>query len=313
MFDILIWLLILAISLTILAKASNKFTEAAERIGLFLRISPFVVGVTIVAVGTSLPELISSIIAVIQGNSEIVVANVIGSNITNVLLILGLSALVAKRIQIKESFLRIDLMVFITSAFILTIIILNGTVTIIESIILLLCFVAYINYIIKTKKPKEKIKPNIKKEPMSKKVYIILIISVAIIFISAYYTIESIVNLSNLIGIGKEIIAVTVVALGTSLPELAVSISAIRKGKTEIAIGNILGSNIFNIFLITGIAGLFGTLIVPTNIIITGSFFMILSTFLYYFSIKDRNISKWEGTFLLLLYLLFIVEIIGWA
>jgi len=313
MIDIIIWVFILILSLTILAKSSDKFTQSAERVGLFLRISPFVVGVTIVAVGTSLPELIASIVAVIQGNSEIVVATVIGSNITNVLLILGLSTLVAKKIKIQESFLRIDLMVFITSAFILSVIILNGTITIFESIILTICFIAYLNYIIKTKKPKKKIKPDIEKKPMSKKVYITLFISLILLFISAKFTIDSIVNLSSLIGIGKEIIAATVLAIGTSLPELAVSMSAARKGKTEIAVGNILGSNIFNIFMVTGIAGLFGTLYIPTNIIVTGSFFMILSTFLYYFSVKDKRINKWEGTFLLLLYILFVIQILGLA
>jgi len=318
MINIIIWLLVLIASLTILAKSSDKFTEAAEKIGLSLGMSPFVVGVTIVAVGTSLPELISSVIAVIQNNSEIVVGNVVGSNITNILLILGVSAVLSKKIKIKESFIRIDLMVFVSSAFILVLTMLNGTITLPESIILCLCFVVYITYIIKTKKVKSNklrkmLIPRIKKEPIKAKLYLVLFITTILIFISAKYTIDSIVQLSSLVSLGKDVIAATILAFGTSLPELAVSVSAARKGKPEIAVGNILGSNIFNIFVVVGIAGLFGTLIVTSNLIIIGSFFMVLATILYFFIIKDRVISKWEGFFLLLLYVLFIIQILGFA
>jgi len=311
---IIFWAIVLIISLAILVKSSDLFTITAERIGLYLKLSPFIVGVTIVAIGTSLPELISSIFAVIQNNSEIVAGNVVGSNITNILLILGLSAIFAKEIKIKETFLRIDLMVFITSVFILILIMLNNTITLAESLILVSCFIIYIIYIIKTKTPTGKeMKPDFKKEPLGTKTYLSLIISILLIFIAAKYTIDSIVQISSLIGIGKEIIAATVVALGTSLPELAVSVSAAKKGKPEIAVGNVLGSNIFNIFIVTGVAGLFGTIIITQQILTIGSIFLLLSTFLYFFGIKDRSISSWEGLFFVLLYALYIIQIIGWA
>jgi len=304
----------LILSLAVLVKSSDEFTKAAEKIGLHLKLSPFIVGVTIVAIGTSLPELISSIIAVIQNNSEIVAGNVVGSNITNVLLILGLSAIFAKKIKIKETFLRIDLMVFITSATMLILIMLNGVITLAESIILVICFVLYIMYIIKSKTPTGSlISPDIKNGRLKLTIYLSLAISIIFLFISAKSTIDSIVQISNLLGIGKEIIAITIVAFGTSLPELAVSVSAARRGQPEIAVGNILGSNIFNIFFVTGVAGLFGTLIVTSQIALIGSIFLILSTFLYFFAVKDRAISKWEGFFLVLLYILFLIQIVGWA
>jgi cation:H+ antiporter len=311
---IIFWISILILSLAVLVKSSDEFTKAAEKIGLHLKLSPFIVGVTIVAIGTSLPELISSIIAVIQNNSEIVAGNVVGSNITNVLLILGLSAIFAKKIKIKETFLRIDLMVFITSATMLILIMLNGVITLAESIILVICFVLYIMYIIKSKTPTGSlISPDIKNGRLKLTIYLSLAISIIFLFISAKSTIDSIVQISNLLGIGKEIIAITIVAFGTSLPELAVSVSAARRGQPEIAVGNILGSNIFNIFFVTGVAGLFGTLIVTSQIALIGSIFLILSTFLYFFAVKDRAISKWEGFFLVLLYILFLIQIVGWA
>jgi len=309
-------ILVLAVSLYFLSKSADWFTESAEKIGLWLRISPFLVGVTIVAIGTSLPELFSSIFAVIEGSSEIVAGNVIGSNITNILLILGVSALVAKKIKIEESFLRIDLMVFITSVFILFLVSLNGVITFVETLVLLTCFVTYIFYIIKTKKtvePKE-VKPlDVKRESLKPSVYIKLIISVIVLFISAKYTIDGIIAISESFAIGTEIIAATVVAFGTSLPELVVSVNAARKGKAEIAVGNVLGSNIFNIFAVVGISGLFGILIVPQNIVLIGSLFMIISTFLYYFAVKDKRFSSWDGLFLLILYLLYLIQIFGRA
>ena len=314
--DIIMWAFVLIAALYFLAASSKMFTQSAEKIGLWLRISPFVVGVTIVAIGTSLPELVSSIFAVVTGNSEIVVGNVIGSNITNILVILGVSAIVARKIVIKETFLRIDLMVLIASMFMLFLVSFDGTITLIETIILFASFIIYIVYIVKAKKhvePKE-VKPlDVKRTTLTTKDYVKLALSLLILFFSAKYTVDAIVAISQAFTIGKEVIAATVVAFGTSLPELAVSIQAARKGKTDIAVGNILGSNIFNIFAVVGVAGIFGTLIVPTSIITTGLLFMIVSTFLYYFAVKDKRFSTWDGAFFIILYLLYLVQVLGFA
>ena len=149
--DIIMWAFVLIAALYFLAASSKMFTQSAEKIGLWLRIPPFVVGVTIVAIGTSLPELVSSIFAVVTGNSEIVVGNVIGSNITNILVILGVSAIVARKIVIKETFLRIDLMVLIASMFMLFLVSFDGTITLIETIILFASFIISIVSIVKAK------------------------------------------------------------------------------------------------------------------------------------------------------------------
>ncbi|MGK0209588.1 MAG: cation:H+ antiporter [Patescibacteria group bacterium] len=322
--EVFTWFIILLISLAVLSKSSDWFTDAAEKVGLRLGMSSFVVGVTIVAIGTSLPELISSMFAVLSGNSEIVAGNIVGSNIANILLILGVAALIAKRIEVKEAFIRIDLMVFIMSAFIVVFVMFDAKIVFFEAILLVLCFVFYLIYILRDKEPstkaakkdvkgniKKKVKTEVKEHGLHFFVYLQLIISLVLLTIASKYTIDSVVVLSNLLSIGKDVIAATVVAFGTSLPELAVSVSAARRGNAEIAVGNILGSNIFNSFMVLGVAGIFGTLVVAPNIMSIGLLYMIVATFLYFFIIKDRTISFWEGGFLVLMYLMFILQILG--
>ena len=311
----IIWIGILVASLFVLIKASDKFTESAEKLGLMLGLAPFIIGVTIVSIGTSLPELVSGIIATVKGSSEIVVANVIGSNNANIFLVIGIALLLSKRIvKIKHNLLRVDLPLLVCSAFFLSVIVWDGIVTLPEGILLLLGFIAYLEYVMHTRKKHEKlvdmngitlyqkIKPNIK-------IGLTLIISAALVYLGAHFTIEAVIKLSSLLSIGTEIIALSAVALGTSLPELSVSVAAMRKGKAEIAVGNVLGSNIFNSFAVVGISSLFGKLIVPQTIISFALPMMIIATILFFFMTQDREISRWEGWVLLLFYIFFIGKI----
>ena len=141
--------------------------------------------------------------------------------------------------------------------------------------------------------------------------FIILVISALFIYIGAKYTVESIINLSSILSIGKEVIAASAIALGTSLPELVVSIVAAKKGKLEIAIGNILGSNIFNTLAIMGLAGLFGSILIPQSILYLALPIMLLATLIYIIVVYDRKITKLEGGILLALYFLFLAKLFG--
>ena len=126
------------------------------------------------------------------------------------------------------------------------------------------------------------------------------------IYIGARYTVESVIELSKILNIGTEIIAMSAVTLGTSLHELMVTVSAVRRGNAEMAVGNILGSNIFNTFAVMGIPALFGALVIPQNIIAFGLPMMIIATLLFFFMTQEREITKWEGYILLLFYVFFI-------
>jgi cation:H+ antiporter len=306
--SIIFWLIIFIISMIILIKSSDYFTDSAEKIGIAFRISPFIVGVTIVAIGTSLPELISSIVAVISGHTEIVVSNVIGSNIANILLVIGITAILAKKIIIKHELMKIDLPILCAVSLIFTIMIIDGNFGIFDGIISLIGLAIYIGYAITSDKDIINEDTKNKKIKITKPL-IVLLISGLFLYLGAKYTIDSVVQISSIIGIGKEIIAVTAIAIGTSLPELAVSINAVKKGKNDLAIGNIIGSNIFNIFMVMGIPALIGTLIIPKIMITLGLPIMLIATFLLVIMSFDKEISIWEGLMLLLVYILFISKL----
>ena len=309
---ILLWIAVFIISLLALVKASDYFTDSAERIGLFFGLPPFIVGVTIVALGTSLPEMVTSIIAVAKDSSEVVIGNVVGSNIANVFLIFGLTAIVARKMIIAHDIIKVDLPFMIGSAFLLAATSWDGKFSLPEGLLCLATMIVYLFYTISTEdKHKEAVLGKVLEDEATKQrpiwiAWIVLFVSAAFIYLGASYTIEAIIKLSELLKIGKEIIAVSAVAFGTSLPELAVTMTAARKGKPEIAVGNILGSNIINALVVMGIPALFGTLIIPASIITFGIPIMLIATLLFVFITQDKKIASWEGWMLLIFYVFFI-------
>ena len=312
---ILFWVVIFIISLVVLIKASDYFTDSAEKIGIAFGIPAFVVGVTIVALGTSLPELVSSIIATAQGNSEIVVGNVIGSNIANILLVLALAAIFAKKLKIYFELIHVDLPILIGSTFLLALTIIDGEFTWKEGILCLSLLIVYIVYTVHSQRETKdeeiikELKDVKKKRKVEIKTWIILAVSCFFIYLGAKYTIDSVIKLSEILQIATEIIAVSAIALGTSLPELMVSISAARKGKAEMAVGNVLGSNIFNALLVMGIPSFISTLIIPTSILVFSLPVMLIVTLMYFFITQDKEITRWEGWMLLIFYIFFIGKI----
>ena len=313
MLPILVWSVIFIISLIVLVKSADLFTSSAEKIGVRLGISAFIVGVTIVAVGTSLPELVTSLFAVFKGSTEIVASNVVGSNITNIFLVLGVAAILSRK-KIKTSFglIHVDLPFLIGSAFLFAITIIDGVFTFWEGIICLFTAVIYFIYTIKvsTKSTEKKIAKEVKSVVKLEKSriipWIILLIGAVLIYFSAGYLVESIIQLSTILDIGIGVITITAVALGTSLPELAVSVSAIRKGNMGMAVGNVLGSCIFNVLVVMGIPALFSRLTVPAEVIFFAMPMMLMATVLYFFIVQDDEITKWEGWLLVIFYVFFL-------
>ncbi len=314
--ELIVWVIVFAVSLYVLIRASSFFTDSAEHIGLFFGIPPFIIGVTIVAVGTSLPEIISSIFAVLGDASEIVIGNVIGSNVANIFLVLGLVVVVSKKIYIKYEIVHVDLPLLLGSALLLTVMVMDGTFSLPEAFICLAGLAVYLFHALTARRRSKgggEDGAGTKRENgrLHPKHVLILIISAAFIYFGAKYTIDSVIKLSEFLHIGKEVIAASVVAVGTSLPEMTVSIIAARRGKPEIAIGNILGSNIFNVFAVMGIPALFGTLTIPQNIISFGLPMVLVATFLFVFMTQDREVRTSEGCLLLIFYAFFIGKIFG--
>ncbi|MBU1992199.1 MAG: calcium/sodium antiporter [Patescibacteria group bacterium] len=304
--DLALWIGMFIISLAVLIKSSDYFTVAAEKIGVCFGIPAFIVGVTIVSIGTSLPELASSIVATIQGSSEIVIGNVAGSNIANILLILGVAAIIGKTLKVSWELVSVDLPLLVGSAILLVAVAMDGEITMLDGILCLLGYLIYLMYTISARHLRRE-KTN--KRKLGWKPPVLLILSAGFIYFSATYTIESIVKLSQLLDIGKDLIAVSAVALGTSLPEMMVSIVAASKGKSEIAIGNVLGSNIFNSFAVIGIPAMIGTLAVPESMIKFTLPVMLVATLMYFFITQDKKVTRWEGSMLVLLYIFFVSKI----
>ncbi|WP_456477627.1 calcium/sodium antiporter [Geoglobus ahangari] len=300
------WFAVFAVSLAVLVKSSDHFTRSAEKLGIRLGLPHFIVGVTIVAVGTSLPELASSIAAVFAGSSEIVAGNVVGSNITNIFLIIGLVGIAGRRIDISYDLLKVDLPLLMASAFMLLILAYDGSFTIFDGLIALVGLVIYLGYAATSSK-------DVHGERGTFGVVdgAVLAGSAILIYLSAEYTVRSVVEISQALGVGTEIVAATVVAFGTSLPELSVSMVAARRRKAEIAIGNVLGSNVFNSFGVTGIPALFGTVIFPETITSFALPFMVVATLLYFFMTQDRQLTCWEGGMLLTFYAFYLGRMVG--
>jgi cation:H+ antiporter len=336
---LLFWIAVFITSLIILIKAADYFTESSEKIGLSMKISPFIVGIAIVSIGTSLPELATAIIAVFEGQTEIVTANAVGSNIANILLVIGVASVVARKMSIKRSLINLDLPLLATATTILFFVLMDKKVSSIEGFILLLTYGIYFFYIISSRKERSII--NHKEAEISKNheefafpptkasrtrflkklwtykpkvelgVFITLIGSAFFIYVGAKYTVESLINIADNLNIGTSVIAMSAVAIGTSLPELVVSVREAMKKKYEIALGNVFGSNIFNALVVVGVPAIIIDLNVDDATFYIGIPFLIAATILYIFSGISRKIYNWEGMMYLVLYFLFLIKIFG--
>jgi cation:H+ antiporter len=299
--DLLLWSLALLASLGCLVKASDYFLGAAERVGLGFGLSPFIVGVTIVAFGTSFPELVSGVVAVLEGASEIAVGTAVGSNVTNILLILGLAAVVGGGMKVAYELVRVDLPFLFGSSLALMLFAFDGSIGRVEGLLSLLALSIYA--------------VEVAREPPRRRpgwrTWLTILASGALIHVGAHFTVVSTLRVSELLGVGSEIIATSAIALGTSLPELIVSIRSAAAGKPEISIGNVIGSNVFNALGVIGVAALVGTLSVPSVLSTFALPVMIGVTVLGFFVLQEQEVTRWDGGLLLVLYVAFITQLVG--
>ena len=319
------WIVIFIISLVVLVKGADWLLKSSEKIGLAAGLSPFIIGVVIVGLGTSFPEIISSLVATFKGVTEIVTANAVGSNIANILLIVGLSAVIGGRLSVTKNLIDLDLPLLAISTVLFLGIIWDRTVTLGEAILLMVLFGIYIFYTIRHRSEDEEdegellpnrtdrrehlTNPKIKevvKPKLVPKDFFILILGIAGLIFGAKYLIDSVVELAEILDIGAGVISLVAVAFGTSLPELLVSVKAAWQKKAEIALGNIFGSNVFNILLVVGIPGLFKTLHVDEQTFSLGIPVMTAATILFVISGISKKIHMYEGAMYLVIYLFFL-------
>lgn len=306
-------ILILIGSFLILIKGADFFVDGASSIADNFKVPKIFIGLTIVAFGTSAPELAVSIKSIISNNHDIVLGNVIGSNILNILLILGVSALF-KSLIVKSNTIKkeIPIMLLITCVF--AVLISDSlfdpnsvnSFTRSDGVILFLFFLVFIYYLIAITINKDKgIKEEIKKMSL-KKSFLYTGLGIIMIILGGNYVVNSASTIAETIGISKKMISLTIIALGTSLPELVTSVTATRKGECDIAIGNVVGSCIFNIGIVVAIpVSIFGGIdkISFNNIDIAVMLLSVILLFL--FSINDKKITRKEGILFLLFFAIY--------
>ena len=320
--EILFWTAVFVISLFILTKGARLFIEHAEKIGLWIGLPSFVIGVLIVGVGTSLPELASAIAAILQDTTEIITANAIGSNITNILLVIGVLATIGGKLATTKDLVDIEIPLFAIATTLFIGIAFDGSITTIEALLLFLSFIIYLIYLLRddgreikgklvAEKEAEVLKRTSYVTPQKLTTITLLLVGLAGLLLGAHFLIQSVIEIAELVGIAIGVITLTAIALGTSLPELFVSLQALRDKKTDLAIGNIFGSNAFNILMAVGLPGLFGTLILDHTTLTVGLPVLAGASFIFLTTALSQTIYRWEGLMLLVFYAFFILKLFG--
>lgn len=308
--------ILLIVGFVALVYGADKLVDGASALAKKLDVPNIVIGLTIVAFGTSAPELVVNLFASINHSSDMALGNVIGSNIFNVLFILGVSALI-RPLAVKSATTWIEIPLSLLAAVVVflmasDIALDNASVSVIsriDGIILLLFFVIFLSYNAGVIKNNKNISDEIGTKEYTKLKSILLITLGLILLVAGGRAIVySAVKIAGLIGLSEKIIALTIVSVGTSLPELATSIVAARRGQLDIAIGNVVGSNIFNIFFILGISSVIYPVEIrqeiPLDIYVNILAGLLL--FVFIFTGKGRKLSRWEGGVFILLYVLFV-------
>lgn len=314
--------ILLIAGLAMLLLGADKLVDASVAIAKRAKLSDFVIGVTIVGMGTSAPELFVSVSSAITGHGDIALGNVLGSNICNSLLILGTTALILP-FGITRSNLRRDIPFGIFLSFLLMLLcsdsvfphIDENEVGRLDGFFLIAVFAAYIGYTFFTSKHSTESTETAESEPSKslfagRPLWFMIagaVVSLAVLLTGGNLFLSSAVDIAHQLGMSERTISITIVALGTSLPELVTCIIAARKGNPQLALGNVLGSNVFNVMMILGISSLISP-IVLTDISMLDFGVLILSavlTFIFAFTLKRHVIDRAEGALLLILYLLY--------
>lgn len=307
---ILLLIVIFIISLYFLIKSSDKLIDSTVLIANKLGVNHFLIGLTVISIGTSLPELGAAIAASLKNSSGIVIGNIIGSNIANTAFVLGVGVLICA-IKVKKSQFMIDgpLLFIITTIFI--ILGLDYTYDWIDGALLIAIFLFYILFLFQREDLVSEAAEEYKIENEKIKVFpniFIIIISFIALFYSAKYLIYSGLNIAEFFNINESLIGFIAIAIGTSLPELAVTIQSAKKGNTELLLGNIIGSNISNILLVGGVASIISTLVIDKIVLFIIYPILAILTIFFMVSMRLKKEFKiFEGIIFLLIYMVFIM------
>ena len=318
----------LIVGFFLLIKGADIFVSGASNISKKLGIPSVIVGLTIVSLGTSAPELAVSAISSLEGSNEIAVGNVLGSNLFNTLMVLGVTtiimALTIKKSEVKRDF-SINILVTILLLLLTFTTLLGGKdnyISRLDGIVLLIGCISYITYLILSVKKGKVSSENVQEElalestneiSIFKSIFK-LVIGVAGIVIGGQIVVDSATSIATSLGMSEKLVGLTIVAIGTSLPELVTSVVAAIKGEEDIALGNIFGSNIFNILFIIGLSSAISPIAVSSNLIFDFVFLivvtLIIGIMIFINKSEEKRFGKKEGIILVVFYVIYMIYII---
>ena len=303
-------IILLLVGFVFLIKGADFFVEGASDLATKLKIPAMIIGLTIVAFGTSAPEAAVSVSSALTGSNAIAVSNVIGSNIFNLLAVIGVTAIIYK-INITKESLRQDFPVLLGSSLLLLLFIFTGSqISRIEGIILLVLIIVYISYLILKSKKESSNMPVGTVHLTTGRIVVYIVAGIAGIILGGNLVVESAKDIALSIGMSETLVGLTIVSIGTSLPELITSVTAAYNKKTDIAIGNAIGSNIFNVLFILGLTDTISP-ITTTGIMFTDTVIMIVITIITYILAYDKyDFNKKDGMILVGLFIVYMIYII---
>jgi len=315
--EIILLIAILILSLLALVKGADFLVDGAADFAAYLKVSPILIGLTVVAFGTSLPEFIVSLMAVITGSADLSIGNVIGSNIANIGLVIGICAILIP-LSVKSKTLMYEFPFLIVSSFLLLLLANNNylfqensfSLSRFDGLFFWIMFIIFIIYVWKSIKnngkngTKAQFSSEYKNENSVQKNSLLILIGIILLSLGGRYFVTSSSELALMFGLSEAFIGVTIVALGTSAPELFTSIIAALKGKADIAVGNIVGSNIFNVLFVLGTVSLIKPINMSSSLLFFDGSVMIGITLLFLlFATIGKKVERWEGATLLVGYL----------
>jgi cation:H+ antiporter len=300
--------ILLIVGFVLLIKGADLFVDGASSVAAKLKVPSLIIGLTVVSIGTSLPEAAVSVSASLSGNNSISLGNVIGSNIFNLLMVVGVSSAILPIVTDRDMLKR-DMPINIGVTVLLGILLFDGNLSRLEALLLLLLLAAYMFLLIRSAL-KNRVEAEETKVLSWAKSIVFIVLGVAAIIGGGQLVVNSAKTIALALGMSETLVGLTVVAIGTSLPELVTSVVAARKGDSGIAMGNVIGSNLFNILFILGMAGVIKPMTADAAFFIDTGILLGISALMLLFAFTKRKISRVEGITCVLIYVAYTAYII---
>ena len=313
---------LVSVGILLLIVGGEVLLRGAVGLATLLRLTPAVIGLTVVAAGTSVPELAVSGVAAYQGSTEIAVANVVGSNIFNITVILGLCALI-RPFAIVGNTLRLEYPALALVTLLCVVIVQDLTVSRLDALLFVLLYVgftAYLVHVVRKQMTRQEVdhlaeevtELTPEKRPSAMLCTVLLIAGVALLGLGAQATVSGASQLARLWGWSERVIGLTIVSAGTGLPEVVASLVSSLRGRSDVAIGNVIGSNLFNILIILGLTGLVNPIPVQASIVSSDCWWMLgVTAVLLPILLNGRKVHRWEGCLLLVTYCAYVAVLLA--